>query len=48
MPWSIHMHGYWGRAQTSERWRKAFAGSGFDVAETGTGPAILYWLVTRR
>lgn len=48
MPFSMHGHGYWGRPQTRERWRRAFGASGFDVAEFGTAPATLYWLVTRR
>jgi len=47
-PWTRHGHGYWGQAQTRDRWRKAFGARGFDVTEVGTGPAILYWLVTRR
>jgi len=47
MPMSMHGHGYWGQSQTRDRWRQAFAASGFDVAEVGTGPAILYWLVTK-
>lgn len=48
MPFSIHGHGYWGRSPTRERWRDAFAASGFDVAESGTAPATLYWLTTKR
>jgi SAM-dependent methyltransferase len=48
MPVSIHGHGYWGRSQSGERWRRAFVASGFDVAESGTDPATLYWLVTKR
>ncbi len=48
MPISMHGHGYWGRSQRRERWRQAFAASGFDVAEFGTAPATLYWLVTKR
>jgi SAM-dependent methyltransferase len=48
MPFSMHGHGYWGQSQRRERWRQAFAANGFDVTEVGTGPATLYWLVTRR
>jgi len=48
VPLPMHGHGYWGRSPDRERWRQAFARSGFDVKEVGTGPATLYWLVTRR
>ena len=48
MPVSMHGHGYWGQSQLRERWRQAFEANGFDVTEVGTGPAVLYWLVTKR
>jgi SAM-dependent methyltransferase len=48
MPGSIHGHGYWAMAPARERWRQAFAASGFDITESGTGPATFYWLVTKR
>lgn len=48
MPFSIHGTGYWGQSPKRDRWRQAFAASGFDVGDVGTGPAVLYWLVTRR
>ncbi len=48
MPLSMHGHGYWGQSQKRARWRDAFAASGFEVAEVGTGPAVLYWLVRKR
>lgn len=48
LPLSIHGHGYWGQSQSRDRWRQTFDRCGFDVRETGTAPALLYWLVTRR
>jgi SAM-dependent methyltransferase len=48
IPLSLHGHGYWGQAQTRERWRTAFDRCGFTVTDVGIAPATLYWLVTRR
>jgi len=48
IPSALHGHGYWGQAQNHERWREMFDRTGFDVKETGTAPATLYWLATRR
>lgn len=48
IPPAIHGTGFWGSRQVVQRWRDAFAQTGFDVSETGTAPATLYWLVTRR
>lgn len=48
MPTAIHGGGYWGQSQNSARWREAFQRNGFDVVDTGTHPATLYWLVEKR
>lgn len=46
IPPAIHGTGFWGSRQVVQRWRDAFAKTGFDVSEMGTAPATLYWLVT--
>ncbi len=48
IPPAIHGTGFWGSRQLVQRWRDVFAKTGFDITETGTAPATLYWLVTRR
>lgn len=48
MPSSIHGHGYWGQSQNRQRWHDAMTAAGFDVTETGTKPATLYFLARKR
>lgn len=48
MPPALLGHGFWGSRQNRARWQDAFARTGFEVSESGTAPATLYWLARRR
>lgn len=48
MPWSLHGHGYWSSTQQRQRWTDALEDAGFTVVETGTRPAIVYFLARTR
>lgn len=48
MPWSLHGHGYWSSSQQRQRWNAALEDAGFTVVETGTRPAIVYFLARTR